>query len=142
MNVGAFGFIVFFVSLNVAIYLISQTQVLPYQQSPYATPSTIQANLLHLDLSASNLMIGGTTLSVLIILGFITGHLLFGGTVAIIIFAMDLLFPVLKWVILGVPSYMAEMGVPPVIVAVVTALMSAVWLWFLLGFVAQRPLEQ
>lgn len=77
----------------------------------------------------------------LIIIGYITGHLIFGGTVAIILFAFDLFIPVVKWVIFGLPTFMAQMGVPLVVYTSVTALMSCVWFWFILSFVAQRQLE-
>jgi hypothetical protein len=142
MKLTAFGILLFFICLNVSLYMINETAILPYwQQSPYEEPSGITGRLVHLDLTAENLVIGGTTLSVLIIIGYITGHLIFGGTVAIILFAFDLFFPVIKWIIFGLPTFLSQMGVPLVVYSSLTALISAVWFWFLLGFIAQRQLE-
>lgn len=142
MKLTAFGIILFFVCLNLSLYLINETSVLPsYQQSPYETPEGISGRLVHLDLSTSNLAIGTTLLAVFVVIGYITGHLLFGGTVAIILFAFDLLFPVAKWIVFGFPIFLAQMGVPLVVYTTLTALFSVVWFWFLLGLVAQRQLE-
>lgn len=148
MKLTAFAILLFFVCLNVSLYLINETAILPYwKQSPYEEPSGIVGRLIHLDLSLENLAIGGTTLTVSAILGLITGHLIFGGTVAIILFAFDLFFPVVKWVVFGLPSFLGQMldTTDVRVVAVIsglTALMSVVWFWFLLGFVAQRSLEE
>jgi len=142
MKLTAFGIILFFVCLNVSLYLINETAVLPHwQQSPYEEPSGIIGRLIHLDLSAENLLIGIVPLTVSWILGWISGHLLFGGTLGIIIFAMDLCFPVIKWVVFGLPIFLSQMGVPLVVYTSMTALMSVVWFWFLLSFIAQRQLE-
>jgi hypothetical protein len=75
------------------------------------------------------------------ILSYITGHLIFGGTVAIILFAMELFFPIVKWVVFGLPTFLQQMGVSIVIYESITALLALVWFWFILGFVAQRQLE-
>jgi hypothetical protein len=142
MKVTAFGLLLFFVALNVSLYVINETAILPYyKQSPYEEPQGIINRLVHLDLSTSNLAIGGAALTVFIILGWITGHLLFGGTVAIVLFAMSLLFEPLKWLIFGFPTFLGQMGVPLIVYTPLTALMSVVFFWFLLGFVAQRQLE-
>lgn len=63
MKLTAFAIILFFVCLNVSLYMINETAVLPYwQQSPYEEPAGITGRLVHLDLSAENLLIGATTL--------------------------------------------------------------------------------
>jgi hypothetical protein len=141
MKVTAFGLLLFFVALNVSLYVINETAILPYKQSPYEEPSGIIGRLVHLDLSTQNLAIGGAGLTVFVILGWITGHLLFGGTVAIVLFAMSLLFEPLKWLIFGFPTFLGQMGVPLIVYTPLTALMSVVFFWFLLSFVAQRQLE-
>jgi hypothetical protein len=142
MKLTAFLIIAFFVCLNVCLYIISETAVLPYSEtSPYETPSGISSKLLHVDLSTGNLAIAGTQLVIFIILSYITGHLIFGGTVAIILFAMELFFPIVKWVVFGLPTFLQQMGVSIVIYESITALLALVWFWFILGFVAQRQLE-
>lgn len=153
MRLTAFAILLFFTCLNVSLYLINETAILPHwKQTPYEEPTGITGRLIHLDLSAENLVMGATTLSVAVILGFLTGHLIFGGTVAIILFAMDLLFPVLKWVVFGLPSFLGQMlyttdmtvleqAQVTAVISGLTALMAAVWFWFLLGFIAQRSLE-
>lgn len=142
MKLSALGLLLFFVALNVSLYVINETAILPYyKQSPYEEPQGIVNRLVHLDLSTQNLAIGGAGLTVFVILGWITGHLLFGGTVAIVLFAMSLLFEPLKWLIFGFPTFLGQMGVPLIVYTPLTALMSVVFFWFLLGFVAQRQLE-
>jgi hypothetical protein len=143
LRISAFGLILFFVSLNISLYLINETAILPsYSQSPYESPQNIQAKLVHLDLSAENLMIGIVAAAASGLIGLITGHLLFGGTVALIFLAMDILFPIVKWVVFGLPEFMRQMGVPEILYVSVTALMSLVWFWFLVGLIVQRPLEE
>lgn len=142
MKLTAFLIIAFFVCLNVCLYIISETAVLPYSEtSPYETPSGISTKLFYVDLSTGNLLIAGTQLIIGTILGFIAGHLIFGGTVAIILFAMTLIFPIVKWVVFGLPTFLAQMGVSIIIYESITALLALVWFWFILGFVAQRQLE-
>lgn len=143
MRISAFGLILFFVSLNVSLYLINETAILPsFSQSPYETPQNIQTKLVHLDLSAENLIIGIVAAATSGLIGLITGHLLFGGTVALIFLALDILFPMIKWVVFGLPEFMRQMGVPEILYVSVTALMSLVWFWFLVGLIVQRPLEE
>lgn len=142
MRLTAFDILLFFVALNVAIYLINETAILPYwQQSPYETPTGIQGKLAIVDLSTGNLILSGVTLGVVTALGWITGHLIFGGTVAIFLAALNLVSGIVSWIIFGFPKFLAQMGVPDVVWGSLAAMMSVVWFWFFLGFLAQRPME-
>lgn len=152
MRLTPFAIVLFFVAVNVSLSVIQLTQVLPpdEQISPYSQPTDITAMLVHLDISTENLVIGGSTIAVMLIIGWFTGHMILGGTLAIVLFALDLFIPVGKWVIFGIPSFVSTMvGVASAdaatalmlngIVAGLTALLSVVWFWFILGFFTGRP---
>ena len=139
MKVTAYGSLIFFVCLNLSLYLLNTTQVLPnYTQSPYEEPAGIQDKLIHFDLSATNLLIGVTVLGVGAIIGYITGHLVFGGTIAIVLLALDLIFPVVKWILFGFPIFLGQIGVPLVITVIIQTLMAVIWFWFIMGMIGQR----
>lgn len=152
MRLTPFVLIVFFVSLNVSISIINFSGVLPTDEKmqPYTQTTDITSMLVHLDLSRENLLIGGSILGVGMMLSWLTGHLILGGTIAIILFGIDLFLPVGKWVIFGLPSFigsivqveamdLATATVINSITAGLTALMAVVWFWFILGFLVQRP---
>lgn len=144
MKLTAFGILLFFVSLNVSLYMIRETGVLPDYEtiSPYEEPSGISGRLISVDVSTGNLVMAGTALIMAVIIGWATGHLLFGGTLGIILFSLTIFFPALSWVILGLPRFLQQMGVPLAVYTGITALLAVVWFWFLMGFLAQRPLEE
>lgn len=142
-RLGAYGIILFFICINVSLYMLNEFQVVgDFEQPPYETPTGIQDMLLNVDLSGENLLMGGTIIAVGIIFGFITGHLVYGGTIALILFALDLLLPVVRWVLFGFPVFLTQIGVDAVIVTSLNVLMAVVWFWFFLGFVGQRQLEK
>lgn len=139
MRVTAYSLVLFFVCLNLSLFLLNNTQVLPdYRVSPFEEPEGIQAHLISFDISGSTLLMAGTALSVWVIISALTGNLIFGGTVALILFALTMLFPVVRWILYGFPIFLQQVGVPTVIVTVIEALMAVVWFWFILGFVGQR----
>lgn len=143
MKISAFGLILFFVCLNISLYLISVFGVLPsFQQSPYETPENITTKLVHLDLSGGTLIIGIVAAGVGGLVSLITGHLLFGGTVALVFLALDIIFPLVRWIVFGLPEFMRQMGMAPELYGAVTALMALVWFWFIVGLIIQRPLEE
>lgn len=120
--------------------MVNISQVLPMQTATYEEPQSIGARFFSIDLSLGNLVIAGSALTTFAIFGFILGHLIFGGTVGIIIFALMLFVEPIKWLVGGLPTYLAQMGVSYVVVVPVTALMALVFMWFLLGLLIQRPL--
>lgn len=152
MRLTPFVLILFFVCLNVSISIINFSGVLPTGDTtqPYTQPTDIASMFVRLDISGENLVIGGTTLAVGILLGMLTQHLILGGTIAIILCGINMLVPIAKWAIFGLPSFIASalqvesMDASTAIVinsinAGITALMAVVWFWFILGFLVQRP---
>jgi hypothetical protein len=140
MKLTAFVILMFFVTWNVCLYWINETQVLPVKQSPYESPSGIEGKLISVDLSSGNIVIAGTALVMSVLLGWATGHLLFGGTLGILLFGFTILFPVLSWIILGLPRYLQMLGMPLPFYTGIAAILSVLWFWFLMGFLAQRDL--
>lgn len=154
MRLTAFAIIVFFIAMNISLGIIQISRVLPQDKTiPTTTaPQDITTMLIHVDLSTGNLIIGGAALAVGAFLGWFMGNLILGGTVAIIFFGLDLFIPIGKWVIFGLPSFIGDMvgtaGADATTTATLsaitfglTALMAAVWFWFFLGLIMQRPLE-
>lgn len=143
MRVTAFGLILFFVCLNISLFIYSQANFFSRKEDlPYELPENIMSKFVSLDASSDNLMIGIVTVSVLGIIGWITGRLLLGGFVALVIFALELAFPILKWVILGFPIFLLQIGVPLFIVTGLNALMAVVWFWFILTLIGTRVVEE
>ena len=143
MRLTVYPVILFFVCLNLALFMMNETALLgELSRPPYEEPTAIIENLFYLDLSTNTLIMAGTSLVVSIIVGFIAGNMIYGGTVAIILFALNLLFPIVRWVLFGFPIFLAQIGVPTVVITVVNVLMSVVWFWFILGIIAQRQLEK
>jgi hypothetical protein len=135
-------FVIFlgFISLNLAFWMVNASQVLPLQQAPYEEPEGITSRLLSVDLSAGNLVIAGSALTAMAIFGFVAGHLIFGGTVGIIIFALMLFVEPVRWLIAGLPIYLEQMGVSYIVVTPLTALIALVFMWFFIGLLFQRPM--
>lgn len=142
MRVTAFSILLFFVSLNLSLYFINETQILPYmEQPPYTSPEDIGSHLVLVDVSAQNLLIGGSILAVGFVVGWITGRMIYGGTVAIILFAMDLLFPVVRWTLFGFPLFLNQLGVHYALTTIFSTVVSLVFFWFIIGFIGQRQME-
>lgn len=142
MRVTAFSILLFFVCLNLSLYFINETQVLPnMEQPPYTAPEDMASRFILVDVSAGNLLIGGSVLAVGFIVGWITGRMIYGGTVAIILFAMDLLFPVVRWTLFGFPLFLNQLGVHYALTTVLSTLVSLVFFWFIIGFIGQRQME-
>lgn len=142
MRVTAFTILLFFVCLNLSLYFINETQILPnMEQPPYTAPEDIGSRLILVDVSAQNLLLGGSILAVGFIVGWITGRMIYGGTVAIILFAMDLLFPVVRWTLFGFPLFLNQLGVHYALTTIISVLVSLVYFWFIIGFIGQRQME-
>lgn len=143
MRISAFSLILFFICLNLSIYLINANQVLTgVGKSPYTDPTEISGLVLGLDITGENLVLGVVTIGVGFAVGLLTGQLILGGTLALVLFAINLVIPILKWILFGFPIFLGQIGVPPSIVITLEALMSIVWFWFFLGFFSQRTVER
>lgn len=138
MKVTAYGTLLFFICLNLSLYLLNETSVLPnYEQSPYEEPAEIQS--IFLNVSVGNvLLMAGTSLTIVAIIKILTGNFIFGGTVGLILFALQALFPAVQWILFGFPIFLGQIGVPFVITTIIQTLMAVVWAWFIIGFIGQR----
>jgi len=143
MRATPFAILLFFVCLNLSIYFVNETQILPnMEQPPYSAPEDIATKLVHVDTSGESLLAGILgSLAVASIVRWLTGRMIYGGTVAIILFAMNLLFPIVRWLIFGFPLFMDQMGVHTALTTVLKILIGLVWTWFIIGFVGQRQME-
>lgn len=143
MRITAFSLILFFICLNLSIYLINETGALTgVGKSPYTNPDEITWLIMGIDISSGDLVLGVVTIGVGFAVGLLTGQLILGGTLALILFAINLVIPVLKWVLFGFPIFLGQLGVPPAIATTLEALMAVVWFWFFLGFFSQRTVER
>lgn len=139
MRVTAYGTLIFFICINLSLYLLNTTQVLPnYQVSPYEDPEGITDQLIFIDLSATNVIGGLGIIGVGTIIGFILKRLVLGATLGLIVFTLTLLVPPIQWILFGFPIFLGQLGVHIAIVTIIETLMAVVWFWFLLGFIGQR----
>lgn len=144
MRVTAFSIILFFVCLNVALYIVHETQVLPFSQEPYEDPGDFTTTgTISYRLAGSLTLLGVTAM--VAILSKNTYIALAGLT----IWVADIFFPVFHWILFGFPEFATRLaaasGSPSQVYVVTTAmnaLVAAVWFWFILGFVSGRSMEQ
>lgn len=147
-DVGAKTILMFMIAVNVSLFWISSSQVLPVNftdednpDSPVTNPSDISGQILSLDLSSGNLILAGTGLTVAVIVGWAAGSLVFGGVLGVGIFAFTLISPIISWILFGLPKFMDMMGVPSYVNAGVMALLVVPLFFTVLSFIAQRPIE-
>lgn len=139
MRVTAYGTIVFFVCINLSLFLLNSTAMLTnYELSPFEDPAEISAIFIDFNITADEILFASIPLVIGAIIGFITGNFIFGGTVAIILFALELLFPIVRWILFGFPIFLGQIGVPSPIILVLDAFLAVIWAWFILGFIGQR----
>lgn len=138
MRVTAYSIIFFFVSLNVSLYLIAETQVLPFYLQPFEQPTDI-----------TNRLVGSlTVLTVGALVAFLVGNALIG-IAGLMLFILNLFLPVFRWIFFGLPEFLTILANttenPALVLTVITAtnsLMAVVWLWFFMGFLSQRVMER
>ena len=135
MKVNAFGVLFFFICLNLSCYVLNEIEAVPYYMEGVETPESIKDITYTRVLSSISILVGGT------LVGILFNTLVYGATIALIICVINLIFPVVDWLILGFPNLLLQMGVPEVIYTVIGTLFAAVWFWFLLGIIAQRYME-
>lgn len=151
MKIGLYSLMLFFICLNLSVYLMNESQLLgDFYIPPYEEPSNILSRLLTLNITGTDLLFGGTTIAVGFIVSWISGKFIYGGTLALILFAIDLFVPMAKWILFGFPTFLNQIaevetgaaGSLAAISLVIQVLMSLVWFWLILGFIGQRQLEQ
>lgn len=139
MRVTAFSLLLFYVCLNISIYLVAETEVLPYYIPPHESPE----NMLIVT------MIGAISfMTVTGIVSSIIGNWLFGAA-SLTVWAISYILPIFKWVFWGFPEFLIMIAYttenPALVLTVVTsvnALMAVVWFGFFMGFVSQRSIDQ
>lgn len=123
--------------------MVNESGVLPPYEvvQPYTEPEDILSKIAHIDLSSGTLLIGITAFAASAIFGILTGHLILGGTVGLILLGIDLVSPIAAWILLGFPRFLVQIGVHPLIITVFTVIFAYPWFWFLLNVILQRPVE-
>lgn len=147
MRLSAFSLILFFVSLNLSLWLINETQVLPaVGQSPYEEPSDIKSYFAYTNISGTSLLLAGITFTISFVVGKIMGNLIYGTTIAVILIAFELVFPLATWILFGFPAFIRQIGGNSIqiqaVATVLEVLMCVVWFWFILGLVATRDMRK
>lgn len=142
MRMTPFAFILFFVSLNVSLYFLNTTSFLgDMGMQPYTAPAGMLERLMSWETSA--LVSFGATITVSTIIGYlVSGSLFHAGVAALFLAALNLFVPLAGWVLTGFPLFLAQIGVPAAITTTLEVLSAVVWVWFILGFIAQRSLER
>ena len=140
--------LLFMIAVNVGLYIITASQVLPVNfsdpdnpDSPVTDPNSISSMLISVDLSTGNLAIAGTTLIMGIIISKILGNLILGVTVSISLFVFTLISPLISWVLFGLPRFLNILGTPAYISAGVMALLAVPIFFTVISFLSQRPVE-
>jgi len=138
MKTTAFSLILFFVCLNVSLYIIKETQLIPYYVEPYEDPSEFSTRIV----TSLGILGGGALVAAL------TGNAWIG-VAALTMWVGSVLLPFFDWGLFGFANFlgsMAAMTANPALVLVVIngveALMAVVWFWFLLSMISQRYVER
>lgn len=129
MRLTAFVLFLLFICMNLSFWIITTSQVLPTQQPAYSDPQAI-------------IIMFTVSVTVWAIFTWITGHLIFGGTVALIVFGLGLFLPPIQWLIAGLPTYLGEIGISNIVIVPVSVLVTFTIFWFLAGLFVQRPLQE
>ena len=135
MKIGAFEILLFFVCLNLSFYLLDYMEFLPYSVEAVETPSSINALIVERLGGSIAIIIGG------VLAGLLVSAIIQGAAIALVIAALNLLIPVFDWIVLGFPKFLTKIGVPEPIYLALSVLIGLVWVWFLIGIVAQRYME-
>lgn len=130
MKIGAFEILLFFICLNLGCYILNEMEALPITIQSTETP-----------LSIRNVVASVGIITVGVVVGFLIGAIWQGAVIAIIIASLSLVLPMANWVFFGVVDLFDAIGVPTVISTVIQILVGTVWVWFLIGLIAQRYME-
>ena len=93
MRTTPFTLILFFVALNVSLFIINETNVITSNDvaPPYTDPEEIPNLLISFDLTTETLLTGITIAGVGTLIGLIFGNLVNGGLLALVLFALNML---------------------------------------------------
>lgn len=139
MRVTAYGTLIFFVTLNLSLYLLNASQVLSsYRLSPIEEPAGISTQLIDFNVTTDELLMVGIPLAIMVIIRTLTGNFILGGTVALLLFGLEMLFPIVRWILFGFPIFLGQIGLPSYVVLIIDSMLAVVWSWFILGFIMQR----
>ena len=143
MKMSAFGLILLFVVMNISFAFMNEVEVLGSMEKPsYQTPDQIVLTLMGMDFTSGDLIWGGAAVGSGVIVNlFLTGSFIYGGTVGLLIFGMSKAFPMVKNILTGFPLFLAMIGVPSAFVTIFEVLQALIWMWFILGFVVSRKLD-
>lgn len=135
MKIGAFELLLFFICINLSCYILNTIEVLPDTTLATETPQSINDQFA--------LGIGGSIAIVMggVIAGMMVSAVIQGAAIALIIAAISWLVPIADWIFLGFPKMLALIGLPEPIWLAIQVLIGLVWVWFLIGIVAQRYME-
>lgn len=147
----AYSLILFFISLNLSLYLINETHVLPAtpasESVTYSSPTVIQTRFLNL--TAIDIVSDVAIFSVPTILGWLTGNLAYGILLALVLLVLDRISGIIGWVFTGFPKFVeaATINIPNTGAAIaitssVYGLMAFIWFWFFISLIGQRTVEQ
>lgn len=137
MRIGAFEILFFFICLNLSFYVINETQAIPeHSIEGVETPASIEAMTIDRIVAGGVILVIGTLISIAL------KQYVLGGTITVILFALELVAPVVDWVLFGFPRFLTIIDVPPVISTALTTIFAVVWFWFLIGLISQRYMEQ
>ena len=132
---GVFEILLFFVCLNLGCYFISSIGAIPFNVEGLETPESIMARFDITLFSSIAILIGGT------FAGLLLNSVVQGAVIALAIAAINLVMPLLTWVLFGTPVLLALLGVPPIITTIISVPIAMVFFWFLIGLIAQRYME-
>lgn len=135
MRVGAFEILLFFICLNLSCYVLHEMDALPETIEAMETPESINQQFYYSIGTSLAIIAGGT------IAGLVVSAVIQGAAIALVVAALSWLVPILNWIFFGFSNMLSLMGIPAPIWAIVQVLIGVVWVWFLIGIVAQRYME-
>ena len=135
MRIGAFEILLFFICLNLSCYVLHEMDALPESMEALETPESINQQFYYTIGGSIAIISGG------ILAGLMVSAVIQGATIALIIAALSWLVPILNWIFSGFPRMLMLMGIPLPIWTSIQVLIGVVWVWFLIGIVAQRYME-
>lgn len=140
-NVGVFSMIFLFVCLNMGAWMLNEFEVLgDYKIEMSESPLSIQEHLASIS-AVEGLLMGAVSVTVGILIKLLTGNLVYGGTAVLVIFALEMFFPMVRWIVAGFPIFLLNIGAPPQIVTIIGLLQGVVWFWFIFSVLSGRTTE-
>jgi hypothetical protein len=132
----------FYILLNICLFLLNALAVLPASSriEPMDDPLSITGKLAHI--SGTDIAIGVVTISLGFIVGWLLKRIFLGGTIGVILFALDLLSPVAGWILYGFPRFLEMIGVNSFLVLGLQAILAVPWFWFFIELFSQREFDK